>query len=590
MAGTRWGALVILAVSCSPGAPLALPVGTPETGEAFGGVQCNAVRPQTEPDLMGWDSGSRANMRSLSRRGIVAVRYQAAGCDVQLEVLSNCIGGGTYEEEPYTANDSKMARDAQELFTELPLGAAKLSGKLTGDRALRTDYALAGMLVLPPGQAFERTQLKGAGCERATHVVSRIYIGGFAMVAGETKALEASASVFGAALGGKSSAGAERLANEGIAKACTEAQETGKPSAQCSVPLRIGLLELGKTSAMCPKGTSLVDGQCVRQASCPEDTEWDGSACVRKRVVTNTECPEGSSYNGSKCVRSKVDCPPGTTLNGDRCVATVSRDCPGGTRFESGRGCVAVVVAAPTPRPAPRAQPASLPPPAPGSGSCPSGMASIAGGSFMMGSNDGRAVEKPVHSVALSSFCMDVTEVTVAAYRGCVQAGRCATPATGRSNNWGVAGRDQHPINGVSWTDATTFCGWANKRLPTESEWEYAARGREGRTYPWGSAAPTCTYAVMSEGGVGCGRKSTWPVGSKPAGRTPEGLSDMSGNVWEWTSDTYCPYPGKTCSETARVYRGGGWFLVFPSYLRGASRGSVAPSRRYDHIGFRCAR
>jgi len=210
---------------------------------------------------------------------------------------------------------------------------------------------------------------------------------------------------------------------------------------------------------------------------------------------------------------------------------------------------------------------------------------------FEMGSNDGDADEKPVHAVHLAAFEMTRTEVTVAQYRLCVQAGKCDAPKTGTYYNWGHDGRDDHPVNGVSWNDAKAYCEHAGGRLPTEEEWEYAARGREGRKYAWGNTpAPSCDVAVMDDGGNGCGHDSTWPVCSKPAGNTPEGLCDMSGNVWEWTASFYCPYASKNCAGEARVDRGGGWYNDDPSRLRGAVRSWFAPEIRWNSLGFRCAR
>ncbi|HQP37834.1 MAG TPA: SUMF1/EgtB/PvdO family nonheme iron enzyme, partial [Polyangiaceae bacterium] len=376
------GIAALVAAGCGPSKPEAKGPDLPDTGKAFGGVQCSAVRPQTEPDLMAWDPGSRLNLKVLSNQGVVAVRYEVTGCDVRLEVLSNCIGEGKYEYEPYAANQSKMARNAQELFTELPLGAAALTGKLKNGRALRTDYMLVGARALKAGSAFDRAQLKG-DCSKATHVVNRLYVGGFAMMAGETQSLEAAASVFGVGAGGKQSVAGEVVNNEGVAEACTEAQKSAKESAQCAVPLRLGLVPLGAIQTVCPEGSELKGDQCVRK-------------------VAAVECPSGSKWDGSKC------------------AASVDASCASGMHFESGRGCVANVVA-------PAATPVAPAAAAPATVSA-GGMVRIPAGVFMMGSNDGDADEKPVHQVRVNAFEMDVTEVTVGAYRACVNAGRCGQP------------------------------------------------------------------------------------------------------------------------------------------------------------------
>ncbi|MBI4702508.1 MAG: SUMF1/EgtB/PvdO family nonheme iron enzyme [Deltaproteobacteria bacterium] len=519
-----------------------------KAGEAFGGVQCSAIRPPTEPDLMGWDSGSRLNLKSLQESGVVAVRYRAEGCNVELEVLS-CVGKGEYRFSPYKATETKLARSAQELYTELPIGAAKLGGKLAGGRALRTDYMLAGVLTLPVMKSFPAGELSG-DCDRATHVVAKMYVGGFAMAAGERERLAAGASLFGVGAGGERDRSAERITEEGDAEACARAQKEAKREPTCGVPLRIGLVP--------------IEGRA--QGGCPQGSSWDGAQCVQKQVVTEVECPAG------------------TTLQGGKCVAAVDRSCKAGMHFEEGRGCVANVVAP---------QPASVSPPparAAAGGSCPAGMAYIPAGSFMMGSDGGYEDEKPVHRVSLGAYCMDLYEVTVEGYRRCTG---CSAPDTGELCNWGVAGRYRHPVNCVDWGQATAYCSFAGKRLPTEEEWEYAARGSEGRTYPWGNSAPGSQLCWNGEGNdLGRGnRRSTCPVGAYLAGRSPFGLFDMAGNVWEWTASRYCPYSSKNCANEARVIRGGSWRIDVASDVRAAFRSSVVPGYYVDdNLGLRCAR
>jgi formylglycine-generating enzyme required for sulfatase activity len=260
----------------------------------------------------------------------------------------------------------------------------------------------------------------------------------------------------------------------------------------------------------------------------------------------------------------------------------------------------------------------------------PSGMVKIPGGTFMMGSTDGDADEKPVHKVTLSAFLMDKTEVTVAQYAACVKAGACS-PASltvqwkevsdadrtfgSQFCNGNKADKQNHPVNCVDWPQAETFCRWRGGRLPTEAEWEYAARGTDGRKFPWGNNEPgptqlnacgsECTDMLKRQGrgefkpmySGSDGWEATSPVGTYPSGGSPYGLLDMAGNVWEWTSDWKGDYPSGdqtnpqgAASGTARVVRGGSWGVDLVALVRVASRYYYDPSNRYDYVGFRCAR
>ena len=238
-------------------------------------------------------------------------------------------------------------------------------------------------------------------------------------------------------------------------------------------------------------------------------------------------------------------------------------------------------------------------------------MVEVPAGPFWMGckpSGDSNCLddEKPGRTVTLSRFRIDQTEVTVSQYRACVDEGACKEPATGKEKywNWGKADREDHPVHGVSWTDAVSFCAWAGRRLPTEAEWEKAARGRDGRLYPWGNQSANCSRAVMSESGFhakagwGCGAVTTAPVGSRPSGASPYGVLDMAGNVWEWTADwddndAYRTEPPENPDGpdrgSDRITRGAG-FTSGAGDIRTGHRGSGDPSVRLGWLGFRCAR
>jgi formylglycine-generating enzyme required for sulfatase activity len=156
-------------------------------------------------------------------------------------------------------------------------------------------------------------------------------------------------------------------------------------------------------------------------------------------------------------------------------------------------------------------------------------MAFVPGGTFQMGSEEEDALanddEFPRHSVTLDSFWIDQTEVTNAQYALCVAEGECEESAYADDSRYNG---DDYPVVGVSWYDANDYCTWADARLPTEAEWEYAARGEEGYIYPWGNDAPTCEFAQF----YGC-PKDTIPVGSLTDGASWVGAMDMAGNAWE---------------------------------------------------------
>ena len=226
---------------------------------------------------------------------------------------------------------------------------------------------------------------------------------------------------------------------------------------------------------------------------------------------------------------------------------------------------------------------------------------SIAGGTFTMGAAHVYGDEKPDHQVEIKTFEISKTAVTVEQYTECVIAGRCAKPDSGGYCNWGKAGRRRHPVNCVDWDQANQYAKFKRARLPSESEWEYAATGEgrnQDRKYPWGDEDATCERAVMSvKAGPGCGGGGTLPVCSKPAGNTAQGLCDMAGNVWQWVQDKYrSSYAGALADGGAseaggpeRVVRGGSWGID-GRLLRSDARGALAPGDVYGDVGFRIAR
>jgi eukaryotic-like serine/threonine-protein kinase len=201
-------------------------------------------------------------------------------------------------------------------------------------------------------------------------------------------------------------------------------------------------------------------------------------------------------------------------------------------------------------------------------------------GSFLMGSDDGEEDERPVREVVLDGFWLDRTEMTNAQYQRCVNAGECVP---------------YQPVVGVSWFDAEAYCTWAGGRLPTEAEWEYAARGPDNPTYPWGNTAVSCELAHYGS----CQPRRTVEVGSfSPAGDSWVGAVDMAGNVWEWVADWYASdyyQNGATNNPTgpetgnSKVLRGGSWDSNSMS-VRSANRRHLTPTYGSNFsFGFRCA-
>jgi formylglycine-generating enzyme required for sulfatase activity/serine/threonine protein kinase len=262
---------------------------------------------------------------------------------------------------------------------------------------------------------------------------------------------------------------------------------------------------------------------------------------------------------------------------------------------------------------------------------CPARMVEIPAGEYFMGS-DGRADpddEKPSHQVSLDSFFIDLYEVRARDYRECSDAGKCRRAPTevvwpnisdGDRRLYSElctisdATKQEHPINCVTWEMASSFCEANGKRLPTEAEWEYAARGPDGRLYPWGDDAPApdrvnaCGSECVAWGkargvqfdslyAADDGYATTAPVGSFPKGRSRFGLFDVAGNVWEWVADWqngYAPEPTRNPSGplhgVKRVIRGGAWNGGFASWVRPSFRYAQVPEAQSHGIGFRCAR
>jgi len=216
-------------------------------------------------------------------------------------------------------------------------------------------------------------------------------------------------------------------------------------------------------------------------------------------------------------------------------------------------------------------------------------MVEVPAGAFTMGSADADADadEQPVARVVMGTFWIDRVEVTNRRYLRCMEAGRCTPPSGGDPTQ---RARAEQPVTILSWRQADAYCRWAGKRLPTEAEWEKAARGPDGRRYPWGD-----TYAP--ERAAAGPTFSLGPVGRHSTGASPYGVLDMAGSVWEWTASLYRPYPydardgrDDPTARGARVNRGGSWYYG-PWYVRTTYRATADHGyRRVPDLGVRCAR
>ncbi len=273
----------------------------------------------------------------------------------------------------------------------------------------------------------------------------------------------------------------------------------------------------------------------------------------------------------------------------------------------------------PTPEPEPEPKPATVRVMAPDGtpmlecGDGPDEMACIPGGVFIRGTDEGDENARPRADVWVQTFWMDKNEVTYAEYKACEKAGKC--PKSGPQ--YVDFDRPKQPINGVSWFDAKAYCEAQGKRLPTEAEWEKAARGTDGRLYPWGDEEATCELAIIKgkTEGRGCGLEKKgkkpdtgrpWEIGSRPPNQY--GLYDMSGNSFEWVHDWYtrsyaecgaacegvnprgpCDGADECPGYKHKTVRGGSWYWPAKNATTIFRRAHVPNNQPFHHFGFRCA-
>ena len=399
-----------------------------------------------------------------------------------------------------------------------------------------------------------------------------------------------------------------------VGDTCSGALCTGKAGPPCPAPGPC------KTSACDP-----LTGQCPTTPVADGSPCNDGSACTKVDLCKGGLCGDGKPPcdDGKPCTVDACEPAKGCThktnesgpcddgdpcTKGDHCVSGACK--PGAAAAcDDGNLCTLDTC---------DASGACAYPPVKGgkpcaegskmcqSGKCaavkpPAGMAWIAANTFQMGCNgkvDGKCKdhENPSHPVTLSSYYIDLKEVSASAYKVCVLATKCSPPKTGGAHATYNTAKTSHPINYIQWQQAAQFCAAQGSRLCTEAEWEYAARGGDGRVYPWGNSSPSCSLAVANDctSGPAAG-------GSKPAGASPFGLLDMAGNVREWTADWYgAKYyasgagaamvnPKGPLKGTTRVFRGG-HYASTAAQVRTSERAFIDPSIGSATVGFRCCR
>lgn len=435
---------------------------------------CQVAKDPLNPMVVEWPAMNRADLDSVSRRGLVVVSY--AGC--VMKVLTNCATAGSYEFTAATpVGDTLTIDDESKLYAELPLGVASLKGELAQGRKLQLAYVAVGQRVASQAPA----QLSG-DCRGATHWVQTMTVGAYALDTMASSAAGGNAEVGRVQGGAQERSARARRGSSGDLEGCRAVNPNREA---CNAILKLGLVEL--------------------------------APMAQNRI------------SGSDSLQSPA-------------------------------------------------------------------MARIPGGTFMMGPKQSETtpvIQFDLHEERVEPFEIDVTEVTVAQYQECVKAKKCRAPDTDTSCNWGKPKRGNYPVNCVDWSQANAFCAWAGKRLPTEVQWEYAARGSDSRQNPWGDAPPP--EDICWKQSVSC------PVGTSPADSSPFGVKDMAGNVREWTANeacftlqegedwNYCTFYTKESHCTAaHVVRGSSWD---EQEFRAASHRSCAASTAQSQsIGFRCSR
>ncbi len=527
-------AIVAVAGCRSPADAVLGPLDDPWAAEQS---RCSVRNSRANPLIVEWPAAERGSLEMRLRRGLVAVRYQ--GCD--MEVLRHCtVPDSRYEYGGFTRKaETVRMRNADELYANLPVGAARLEGRLERAKALEVSMTMVGMYQADR-ESVMRQQLRG-DCDSATHVIAGVQVGAYAFTADGRASVAGSAGmVNGPGLGAGSQSGRELIEQDGLASSCASASSSDlAPPEGCGALLRLEVIP--------------IDAPATVAAACPEGTAWDGAQCSSPR--SPQVCPAGFSDRGDGCVRASF-CPEGLTCGSgsggtsrQRCAAGMSW-IPGARADESFCLDDTEVTAWAYQRCVDQ-------------GGCPAAPTTV----------EWQGID-PREQDAASELC------------------------NGRSVD-----RLQHPMNCVTWHAADTFCRWRGARLPTEQEFTWAARGGdEGRSYAWGNAPPSSSrvnacgeecrawfrHRDRARERIAYRGDDGWPhtaiVGSFPAGASRWGPLDLAGNVAEWTASW------ADGDHTHRRLLGGSFLVQRAPWLSTEDTARAAPDRRDAGVGFRCAR
>jgi serine/threonine-protein kinase len=323
-------------------------------------------------------------------------------------------------------------------------------------------------------------------------------------------------------------------------------------------PMPAGTVEAGSTTAA-----------SWQQDGWPSADELRGRRSNRRRALVMLGVPVAAAAVIAIALvmlrGEEVESPPSAAASGDGAARTSTADVPSAT--------------------------ASAP-----AGDPPAGMVRVEAGEYWIGCdpkvNKGCFDdEKPGRLLEVDAFMIMHHEVTVAEYDRCVQAGKCDPPGTDGGCTFGKQGKEAYPVNCVTWEGARAYCEYRGWRLPSEHEWEIAARGSHRHSFPWGNEPPTCDLAVIATAaGGGCGTQGPLATGSRPKDVSWVKVFDLGGNVREWTASEYAPYVGGTMDEevSGRVNRGGSWMMTVEEINTSHTRGVDVPSESRPDLGFRC--